>query len=55
MAVASGVTGLEAAVVLTDAAAVAGADLAVLRDFGGPGVVLHRGDPRGTVLETSAT
>lgn len=53
MAVASGSKGLEAAVVLTEA--FDDADLAVLRDFGGAGVVVHRGDLRGTVLETSAT
>ena len=55
MAVASGVKGLEAAVVLTDAAAVADADLAVLRDLGGAGIVVHRGDPRGTIAETRTT
>src|SRR3954469_13930456 len=41
MAVASGSRGLEAAVVLTAADAVA--DLAALRDFAGAGVVVHRG------------
>ena len=52
MAFASGAKGLEAAVVLTDSGAVASADLAVLRDLGGEGVVVHRGDPKGTVAET---
>ena len=52
MAVASGARGLEAAVLLTDADTLAGADLEALRDLGGPGVVVHRGDPRGTVHET---
>ncbi len=52
MAVASGSRGLEAAVVLTEAEAVAPEDLAVLADFGGPGVVVHRGDPAGRGLET---
>ncbi|MFN8194014.1 MAG: cytidine deaminase [Nocardioidaceae bacterium] len=52
MAVASGAKGLEAAVVLTEADAVSEADLAALGDLGGPGVVVHRGDPRGTVLDT---
>ncbi len=47
MAVASGAKGLEAAVVLTEADAVAEADLAALRDLGGPGVVVHRGDAAG--------
>ena len=52
MAVASGSQGLEAAVVLTDADVVFPDDLAILRDFTGEGVVVHRGDPRGTVRET---
>jgi len=55
MAVASGAKGLEAAVVLTGADAVADADLAAVRDFGGAGVVVHRGDARGEVAETSST
>lgn len=55
MAVASGAKGLEAAVVLTDADALADADLAVLRDLGGAGVVVHRGDGRGTVAESTST
>lgn len=55
MAVASGSKGLEAAVVLTDATAVADADLAALRDFAGAGVVVHRGDPKGAVAETTGT
>ena len=55
MAVSSGAAGLEAAVVLTGADAVAAADLAALRDLGGAGVVVHRGDPRGTVAETLVT
>jgi len=52
MAVASGSRGLEAAVVLTEADAVTSDDLAVLTDFGGPGVVVHRGDPAGRSVET---
>lgn len=55
MAVASGSRGLEAAVVLTDADAVAGDDLAAVTDLGGAGVVVHRGDPRGTVHDTRVT
>jgi hypothetical protein len=55
MAVASGSRGLEAAVVLTDAGAFSEPDLAALADLGGPGVVVRRGDPRGTVLETRAS
>jgi hypothetical protein len=52
MAVASGSRGLEAAVVLTEADVMAADDLAVLADFGGSGVVLHRGDPAGRSVET---
>ena len=52
MAVASGAKGLEAAVVLTEADAVADADLAALRDLGGAGVVVHCGDPRGAIGQT---
>lgn len=47
MAVASGSRGLEAAVVLTDSATVEPGDLTALTDLGGPGVVVHRGDPTG--------
>ncbi len=54
MAVASGSRGLEAAVVLTDSDAFSEPDLAAVADLGGPGVVVRRGDPRGTVLETRA-
>lgn len=55
MAVSSGSRGLEAAVLLTDAGGVSSADLDVLRDFGGPGVVVHVGDPRGTVSSSITT
>ncbi|WP_435747864.1 cytidine deaminase [Nocardioides sp. SYSU DS0663] len=55
MAVASGASGLEAAVVLTEAGSVAAADLDALRDLGGAGVVVHRGDARGQVVESSET
>lgn len=55
MAVASGSRALEAAVLLTDAEAVTEPDLAALRDLGGPGVVVHLGEPRGAVHETSST
>ncbi len=43
MAVSSGSRGLEAAVLLTEADDVSPADRAVLQDFGGEGVVIHRG------------
>jgi hypothetical protein len=55
MAVASGARGLEAAVLLTGGDSVPDGDLAALRDLGGSGVVVHRGDVRGTVADTLAT
>jgi hypothetical protein len=55
MAVSGGSRGLEAAVVLADNAQVSPLDLDVLRDFGGPGVVVHVGDPRGTISSTTTT
>jgi hypothetical protein len=55
MAVASGSRGLEAAVVLTAADAFSAGDLAALRDLGGAGVVLHRGDAKGAIAETLST
>lgn len=55
MAVASGSKGLEAAVLLTSADAVADADLAALRDLGGAGVVVHRGDVKGSITESTGS
>lgn len=55
MAVAAGSQALEAAVVLGSADTLALTDVAALTDFGGHGVVLHRGEARGTILETTAT
>ncbi|WP_028651211.1 cytidine deaminase [Nocardioides halotolerans] len=55
MAVSSGSRGLEAAVVLGDSGQVSPLDLDVLRDFAGPGVVVHVGDPRGTVSSSTTT
>jgi hypothetical protein len=55
MAVASGSRGLESAVLLSDAEQVSPLDLEVLRDFGGPGVAVHVGDPRGTVSGSTTT
>ncbi|GAA1968577.1 cytidine deaminase [Nocardioides panacihumi] len=52
MAVSSGSTGLDAVVVLGDGS-VSDADLAVVRDFGGPGVPVHAGDARGTIATTT--
>jgi hypothetical protein len=52
MAVASGSIGLDAVVVLGDATELSAPDAAVLRDFGGDGIVVHLGDPKGTVVTT---
>ncbi|MEQ6903005.1 cytidine deaminase [Nocardioides sp. YIM 152588] len=54
MAVASGSSGVDACVVLGDAGALSEGDAAVLGDFaGGAGVVVHTGDPRGTIGATT--
>lgn len=55
MAVASGSSGLEAAVVLGGSGTVTAADLAVVRDFGGTGVPVHAGDARGTLSGTATS
>ena len=55
MAVSSGSRGLEAAVVLGESGQVSPLDLEVLRDFGGAGVDVHVGDPRGTVSTSTTT
>jgi hypothetical protein len=55
MVVASGSTGLEAVVVLTDREQLAADDLALLADLGGPGVPVHLGDPRGTIRGSTHT
>lgn len=55
MAVASGVGGLEAAVVVTETLAISEPDRAAVSDLGGPGVAIHRADPAGTVLDTVVT
>lgn len=49
MAVASGSKGLEAVVVLGDAAAVAEDDLAIVHDFSGADVPVLAGDARGNI------
>ncbi|MGH3353357.1 MAG: cytidine deaminase [Nocardioides sp.] len=49
MAVASGSKGLEAVVVLTDAAEADAADLAAVKEFAGEGVPVIVGDPRGNL------
>ena len=55
MALASGSRGLEAAVVLTEAETLAADDLAAVTDLGGGGVVVHRGDARGTLAQSTTT
>ena len=54
MAVASGAKGLEAVVVLTTRDISQG-DLAIVRDFAGAGVPVHRGTPAGTLEDTLQT
>jgi len=53
MAVASGSRALEAVVVLTGADQFKG--LEAVRDLAGAGVVVHRGDGRGTIVESATT
>ncbi|MDF1603858.1 cytidine deaminase [Nocardioides sp. YIM 152315] len=55
MAIASGSRGLEAAVVLSEVDGVLPADLDVIRDFAGAGVVVHRGDVKGAIASTLTT
>jgi hypothetical protein len=55
MAVSSGSRGLEAAVVLSDRGQVSPLDLDVLRDFGGAGVPVRAGDPRGDIVGSTTT
>jgi cytidine deaminase len=49
MAVSSGASSLEAAAVVSDAAAVSAVDAAVVRDLGGVDVPVHLADPSGAV------
>lgn len=49
MAVASGSTSVQAAVVLGEATELAAPDTAVLGDFGGSGVTVHLGDAQGAI------
>ena len=55
MAVASGVNGLEAAVLLTEADEPTAPDLAALRDLGGAAVAVHVGDAKGAIHRTVTT
>lgn len=52
MAVSSGSQGLEAVAVLAEEPSVAAPDLAVVRDFAGPGVTVLVGTPDGDVRES---
>ncbi|PWN01674.1 cytidine deaminase [Nocardioides silvaticus] len=55
MAVASGSTGVDAVVVLGESGGLGDSDRAVLGDFAGAsGVLVHVGDPRGTIADTLA-
>ena len=54
MAVASGASGAEAVVVLTDGE-VAPRDVDIVRDFAGTGVPIRRGTPAGLVGDTLST
>ena len=51
MASSSAAAGLEAVAVVTEASAVSETDLAVVRDFAGPGVPVLRCGPDGRVVE----
>ena len=55
MAVASGSTGIGAAVLLGEDAALVAGDRSALIDFGGAGIPVHLGDPRGAVTESTTT
>ncbi|MBA3233429.1 MAG: cytidine deaminase [Propionibacteriales bacterium] len=55
MAVSSGVSGLEAALVVADSLGVDEPDVTVVRDFAGPGVVIYRAAPDGAVLDSVRT
>lgn len=55
MAASSGVTGLEAALVVTASSSLAESDVAVVRDFAGAGVPVHRVDTAGVVQSTTKT
>jgi hypothetical protein len=55
MAVSSGVTGLEAAVVVSDVLTIADAGIGVVRDFAGEGVPVYRADASGRVLDCVVT
>lgn len=55
MAASSGVGGLEAAAVVTEAAEIPAADLDVVRDLAGRGVPVFRADGKGAVASVETT
>lgn len=55
MAISSGVGGLEAGLVMTDALALNELDVSVVREFAGDGVVLYRATADGTVADSTTT
>ena len=55
MAISSGVTGLEAAVVVSEVLTIGGADVSAIRDFAGEGVPVYRADASGQVLDCVLT
>jgi len=55
MAVSSGVTGFESAVIVTETLAVSASDASAVRDVAGADVPIHRVDPAGTVLDSVTT
>ena len=55
MASSSAAAGLEAVAVVTEAGSLAGTDLAVVRDFAGPGVPVLRCGPDGRLVEQLTT
>ena len=55
MASSSAAAGLEAVAVVTDGGTVGDEDLAVVRDFAGPGVAVLRADAGGHLQDTVAT
>jgi hypothetical protein len=55
MAASSGVSGLEAAVVVTETLAISASDASVIRDFAGSDVPVYRADPTGAILDSVST
>jgi hypothetical protein len=55
MAISSGATGLEAALVVTESATVNEGDVSVVRDLAGAGVPFHLAAPDGTVVGAVTT